>query len=41
MVASLKRLCREHGIKGAPILKKAASAKVLEVDRVGGEGVSG
>jgi hypothetical protein len=29
-VASLKRLCREHGIKGASKLQKAALAKVLE-----------
>ena len=29
-VASLKRLCREHGIKGTSKLQKAALAKVLE-----------
>jgi len=29
-VASLRRLCREHGIKGTSKLKKAALAKVLE-----------
>ncbi len=29
-VASLKRLCREHGITGTSKLKKAALAKVLE-----------
>jgi hypothetical protein len=29
-VASLKRLCKEHGIKGASKLQKAALAKVLE-----------
>jgi len=29
-VASLKRLCREHGIKGTSKLPKAALAKVLE-----------
>lgn len=29
-VASLKRLCREHGIKGTSKLAKAALAKVLE-----------
>jgi hypothetical protein len=28
-VASLKRLCREHGIKGTSKLQKAALAKVL------------
>jgi hypothetical protein len=29
-VASLKRLCKEHGITGTSKLKKAALAKVLE-----------
>jgi hypothetical protein len=29
-VASLKRLCREHGIKGTSKLQKAGLAKVLE-----------
>lgn len=29
-VASLKRLCKEHGIKGTSKLQKAALAKVLE-----------
>jgi histone H3/H4 len=29
-VASLKRLCREHGIRGISKLKKAALARVLE-----------
>jgi len=29
-VATLKRLCREHGIKGTSKLQKAALAKVLE-----------
>jgi hypothetical protein len=29
-VASLRRLCREHGIKGTSKLQKAALAKVLE-----------
>jgi hypothetical protein len=29
-VASLKRLCREHGIKGTSKLQKGALAKVLE-----------
>jgi hypothetical protein len=29
-VASLKRLCKEHGIKGCSKLPKAALAKVLE-----------
>ncbi|KEF40791.1 MAG: hypothetical protein ER33_15085 [Cyanobium sp. CACIAM 14] len=29
-VASLKRLCREHGIKGTSKLRKTALAKVLE-----------
>ena len=29
-VATLRRLCREHGIKGTSKLKKAALAKVLE-----------
>jgi hypothetical protein len=33
-VASLKRLCREHGIKGTSKLQKAALAKVLEVHGV-------
>jgi hypothetical protein len=29
-VASLKRLCKDHGIKGTSKLQKAALAKVLE-----------
>jgi len=33
-VASLKRLCREHGIKGTSKLQKAALAKVLEAHGV-------
>jgi hypothetical protein len=33
-VVSLKRLCREHGIKGTSKLQKAALAKVLEAHGV-------
>ncbi len=33
-VASLKRLCKEHGIKGTSKLKKADLAKVLELHGV-------
>lgn len=33
-VASLKRLCREHGIKGTSKMQKAALAKVLEENGV-------
>ena len=33
-VASLKRLCKEHGLKGTSKLKKADLAKVLELHGV-------